>query len=298
VTLVEPHVDVNPDPPDQVAPSAAARTRPTPSTPPAPGRWRAPRRHAKRALLIVAILVVIVGAHRVLVTDLMHRTRADHRASNFAARSNVIGEGDAVAVLQIETIGLNVIVAEGTTNDVLRGGPGHDVRTPLPGEGGHSLIAGRASRYGGDFSRLDELVEGDAIVLQVRNGPVIAYEVDEIRTASAGERLEQTGERLSLVTATGPLSGDVRVVAATPVAAANSTGVPASLDGATYGVTEGVAPWAILLIRLAVIGVLLRVAWAVPLRTRPLLAIVVIGPMVALASIGMLDLEPIVSRLY
>jgi LPXTG-site transpeptidase (sortase) family protein len=259
------------------------------------------RRRIVVVAVVVAALVGIVATHRLVVADVMQRNRQRHLASDFAARKNTVGAGDAVAVLQIEKIGLNQIVAEGDTAEVLRGGPGHIAGTPLPGEGGHSVIVGRRSRYGGAFGRLDELEPGDRIVVQVRNGAPIAYQVRDKQRVDGGTPVEATGEQLTLVTATGPLSRSVLAVSADPeaVTSGDPAGVPApTANPAVFAPAAQRADYLVLLIRVAVLAALLVLSWRVRQRMRPVVCLAVFGPTIALALVQLLDLEPIFGRLY
>jgi sortase A len=79
-------------------------------------------------------------------------------------------EGDAVARLQIDKIGVDVIVVNGVNRDDLRKGPGHYPETPLPGQQGNSAIAGHRTTYGAPFSNLDQLAEGDIIQARTLQG--------------------------------------------------------------------------------------------------------------------------------
>jgi sortase A len=79
-------------------------------------------------------------------------------------------EGDAVARLRIPKIGVDSIVVNGVTRDDLRKGPGHYPETPLPGQEGNSAIAGHRTTYGAPFGDLDQLAEGDLILVRTLQG--------------------------------------------------------------------------------------------------------------------------------
>jgi sortase A len=80
------------------------------------------------------------------------------------------GEGDAVARLTIDRLGLRVIVVKGTDTGSLRKGPGVDGRTALPGEGRLVYIAGHRTTYGAPFGDIDRLRRGDSVVLELPYG--------------------------------------------------------------------------------------------------------------------------------
>jgi sortase A len=82
----------------------------------------------------------------------------------------VVREGEALAQLTIERIGLDVIVVEGTNRDDLRKGPGHYPGSPLPGQKGNSAIAGHRTTYGAPFGNLDQLEDDDTIIVRTSQG--------------------------------------------------------------------------------------------------------------------------------
>jgi sortase A len=82
----------------------------------------------------------------------------------------LLNDGDPVARLQIPAIGVDEIVAEGTSSGVLTTGLGHRRDTILPGQAGVSVIMGRAAAYGGPFSKLQKLVAGDTITVLTGQG--------------------------------------------------------------------------------------------------------------------------------
>lgn len=65
---------------------------------------------------------------------------------------------------------VSYVVYEGEDLGTLRKGPAHYTGSPLPGELGNAAIAGHRTTYGAPFSRLDELKEGDPIVVETATG--------------------------------------------------------------------------------------------------------------------------------
>jgi sortase A len=127
----------------------------------------------------------------------------------------LLAPGTPVAVLSIPEIGLNAVVFEGTSGQVLENGPGHLRYTPLPGQVGNSVIFGRRTGYGGPFSRLATLRIGDAFTVTTGQG-VARYQVIDRRHGGdrAPSPLTAGQGRLTLITADGqPLipSGVLRV---------------------------------------------------------------------------------------
>ncbi|WP_299528347.1 sortase [uncultured Streptomyces sp.] len=115
-----------------------------------------------------------------------------------------VGLGAPLALLRIPVLGVEEVVAEGTTSTVLMSGPGHRRDTPLPGQAGTSILMGRQWAYGSPFGHLHDLPPGAAIEVMTGQGKAV-YRVTGIRRA--GEKLPPAlaaGEgRLTLMTATG-----------------------------------------------------------------------------------------------
>lgn len=78
--------------------------------------------------------------------------------------------GEPLALIQIPSIGLDAVVFEGTTRDILRKGPGHLEGTPMPGQPGNAVLSGHRTTYGAPFFSLDKLVPGDEILVETALG--------------------------------------------------------------------------------------------------------------------------------
>jgi LPXTG-site transpeptidase (sortase) family protein len=116
----------------------------------------------------------------------------------------ILAAGTPVAVLSIPEIGLNAVVLEGTSGDVLEGGPGHLRDTQLPGQVGYSEIFGRRTAYGGPFARLSSLNPGAIFTVTTGQG-VTRYRVLDVRRAGdVVPQLTPGKGRLVLATADGP----------------------------------------------------------------------------------------------
>jgi len=87
-----------------------------------------------------------------------------------AYRAGAVETGDALTRIKMDTIGVDVVVVEGTTMSALRAGAGHYPQTPLPCEPGNVAIAGHRTTYGKPFHNLDLLKPGDPIVLETPIG--------------------------------------------------------------------------------------------------------------------------------
>jgi sortase A len=123
---------------------------------------------------------------------------------NAAGKQQLLASGTPVALLSIPEIGLNAVVLEGTSSEVLEGGPGHLRDTQLPGQIGYSEIFGRRTAYGGPFARLSSLNPGQVFTVTTGQG-VTKYRVLDIRRAGdVVPPLNPGAGRLVLVTADGP----------------------------------------------------------------------------------------------
>jgi LPXTG-site transpeptidase (sortase) family protein len=126
-------------------------------------------------LFIANILVFSHLYHTVEQTRLRSLFR-DELAQSIAPTSEVtfdkviLKQGDPVAIIKIPAIGVNEVVVEGTDSATLRSAPGHRRDTVLPGQQGLSIIMGRASAYGGPFSRLQSLPIGSKITVITGQG--------------------------------------------------------------------------------------------------------------------------------
>lgn len=78
--------------------------------------------------------------------------------------------GDPIGILHIPAIDLTKTIAEGTSRDVLRSGPGHYGSTPLPGQSGNVAIAGHRTTHGAPFLDIDQLQPGDEITVETVDG--------------------------------------------------------------------------------------------------------------------------------
>jgi sortase A len=87
--------------------------------------------------------------------------------------------GEPVGVIDIPAIGVHKFFFVGVGLDVLSKGPGHYEGTPLPGQRGNAGIAGHRTTYGAPFNRLDELGEGDRIIITYANGSRFTYEYND-----------------------------------------------------------------------------------------------------------------------
>jgi len=143
------------------------------------------------AVIIFGFLINLTGLsqlqHLVAQTELRN-TFAQQLADGTAPVSEgdynnvLLTDGAPVARIEIPSLGVSEIVAEGTSAAVLADGPGHRRDTVLPGQAGVSVLMGRASAYGGPFGRIRSLTPGATINVLTGQGEH-RYEVLGIRYA-------------------------------------------------------------------------------------------------------------------
>lgn len=173
---------------------------------------------ARSVLIVTVVLSVSSLLHLGFVSSLQQRAAQGRSYDSFRAElargTAPIGPADSegveldlgrpVAYLEIRSIGLEQVVGEGTTAEVLFDGPGHRRDTPLPGQVGTSVLFGRSASYGGPFDRLIDLAADDKITVTTGQG-VFEYRVTGLRRegdptpvpAAAG------AARLTLITSDG-----------------------------------------------------------------------------------------------
>jgi sortase A len=78
--------------------------------------------------------------------------------------------GQAIGRIEVDRIGLDMVLVEGTDADSLKKGPGRDGRTYLPGEGELVYIAGHRTTFGAPFAHIDRLRSGDRVELELPYG--------------------------------------------------------------------------------------------------------------------------------
>ncbi|WP_194921256.1 sortase [Catenulispora rubra] len=120
-------------------------------------------------------------------------------------RGVLLHPGAPVALLSIPSIGVDEVVAEGTSGAVLESGPGLLRGSVLPGQVGTSFVLARAFGYGGPFHYLDQVQPGDRVEVTTGQG-VAEYRVSDTRRRGDPEPARLHGQlgRLTLITATGP----------------------------------------------------------------------------------------------
>jgi sortase A len=195
--------------------------------------------------------------------------------------------GTPVARLDIPAVGIHQIVVEGTTPAELQRGPGHLAVSPLPGEVGNSVIAGRRMAFGGPFSGINRLAKGATIDVLTGQGH-FTYVVANRRLVPASDVkvFQATSDnRLTLVTAANLGATEREVVVADlrgpakPFPAGRPT-VLASADGGLVGQSRdlgGLIFWSVVLVLVAAGTVLAyrrMPRWSGYLATTPVIVLV------------------------
>ena len=128
-----------------------------------------------------------------------------------------VERGEAIGRIVIPSIGLNVVLVQGTDTSSLQRGPGHYTLanaeelaqgdgSAFPGQGKTMGIAGHRTTYLAPFRRIDEIQPGDEITLQMPYA-TFTYTVTkhEIVDPDAVEIVENVGYDQVVLTACHPL---------------------------------------------------------------------------------------------
>ncbi len=208
----------------------------------APGPQAASRLWRRTIALVVLALLAVVAVLAIFtgpIERVWYRTRQHHLAADLAQPRPGVAPGQALGVLQVPRLGINVVVVEGDTPELLRGAPGHRAGTAKPGARGNTLITGHDHAWGGPFSRLDRVRTGDLIAFQTRLGKTFVYRTRSVHRVGADETQllrPASDHRLTLVTGRGgSLSNDELVVTAVSGAVARDPYRPVAVRATTPG---------------------------------------------------------------
>ena len=115
-------------------------------------------------------------------------------------------KGDAIARIELPSIGVSEYVVEGTDTASLRKGPGHYPETPLPGDPGTTAIAGHRTTYGAPFRKIDQLRRGEPITIDMPDGRLI-YRVERTKIVDDQDLsvLDDVGYQRLVLSACHPL---------------------------------------------------------------------------------------------
>lgn len=117
-----------------------------------------------------------------------------------------VGTGEGIGRIEIAGIDLDTVIVEGTDTGTLRKGPGRYPGTAFPGQGRTVGIAGHRTTYLAPFRNIDEIEDGDEIVLEMPYA-TFTYEVQkhEIVDPSQVTIVRDVGYERLVLTACHPL---------------------------------------------------------------------------------------------
>lgn len=176
------------------------------------------------ALVLMAAGIALVAsalyipAKAALAQVLLERAWARTQSGESGVRPWPWADITPVAVLEVPRLGERSIVLEGASGQAMAFGPGHMINTPPIGARGTAVVAAHRDTQ---FRYLQDVKNGDRIVVETADGVRSAYRVVETRVvradASGLDPTEggPTGARLALVTCypfNGVLRGPLRYV--------------------------------------------------------------------------------------
>ncbi|MGN6379047.1 MAG: sortase [Gaiellales bacterium] len=275
----------------------APRAEPAPGPPPASRQPAAPPATAparRSGLVNVMIVCAILGAlaggflvYEFWLTGLIQsrsqtRLLAEFKGSLLLDDTPALitpPAGQPVGLIQIPTIGVSQVIVQGISSADTKLGPGHDPSTPAPGQAGNAVVIGRRAAYGGPFAKLDQIKQGDKIMVLTRQG-LFTYTVAHLRLVSLGDPAmakSSTASRLTLITSDPPYLGEqeIAVVARLTAKTLHNKGlqVPAPLPlpppGEKPGLSTDASAWGrillwgeLLIVAIAGTWYLLRRRWS------------------------------------
>lgn len=172
----------------------------------------------------------------------------------------------AMARVRVPSVGIDLPVYHGTSNDVLAHGVGHLYGTALPvgGEGNHAVLTGHTGLATLTmFDNLTHIKEGDVFTVEVM-GKTMAYKVDQIETVLPDQvealRAEEGRDLLTLVTCTPYGINSHRLLVR-----GERTELPAQLEQSYHSPWQ---PWMIAAIVIAALVLLYLLWWFLTGRKR------------------------------
>jgi sortase A len=114
--------------------------------------------------------------------------------------AGVIPDGTPLGIVEIPRLGIEQVFVEGSASEETVDGPGLKPDSVLPGQAGVSVLVGRRAAFGAPFRNLDDLRNGDRILVTTGQGE-FTYLVDLVRVSDApATEIESVPARLTLVT--------------------------------------------------------------------------------------------------
>jgi sortase A len=113
--------------------------------------------------------------------------------------------GNGIGRIDAPAMDVDAVIVEGTDTGALQKGPGHYPETALPGQGTTIGIAGHRTTYLAPFRQIDEIEEGEVIVVEMPYGSfTYAVETTEIVEPSDVEVVRDIGHERVVLTACHP----------------------------------------------------------------------------------------------
>ena len=129
--------------------------------------------------------------------------RAKQLADDFAGK---VETGNGIGRIKIPSIGVDIVVVQGTDTSSLQKGPGHYPATGFPGQGKTIGIAGHRTTYLAPFRKINDIADGDEITLEMPYGTfVYTVQKHEIVDPSQVEIVDNVGYERLVLTACHPL---------------------------------------------------------------------------------------------
>lgn len=186
------------------------------------GPWRKVMRRIGWTLIGLGLVLILFVVYELWGTNLVtarHQSalRADLEQQFAAAEEDTRLRpitGEAVGIIRIPAIDLNMAFVEGVSAEDLKKGPGHYAGTPLPGREGNVGIAAHRTTYARPFWALDKLKRGDLVYVRTVEGSFV-YEVlwQKVVTPDQDEVLDPTPRpSLTLTTCNPKFSASERLI--------------------------------------------------------------------------------------
>jgi len=139
-------------------------------------------------------------------------TTDDHIYTGTGTNDYTAIDGQTLAILRLDRLGIRVSVAEGIEKDILRISAGHFPNSDMPGDGNFAIAGHSSIVYTCLFNDIHKAVYGDIITVTTRN-EIHQYIVTDIIVVdpTAVELLNSTNESvITIVTCTN--SGQERLI--------------------------------------------------------------------------------------
>jgi sortase A len=168
---------------------------------------RTPRQLLSLAMLLVGVLLIsYVGSQYWAMYHSQRQLEAQWEHQQQLAPVATPGQpkvqpaaDDLLTKVSIPKIKLDAIVVEGASRKQLSIGPGHVIRTAMPGEPGNAVITGHRDTF---FRHIYELQKGDEIQVR-RSGQVFTFQVTGkkiVKPEDVSVLKQTTDARLTLIT--------------------------------------------------------------------------------------------------